>query len=58
MLVAAVEVGARAELAQRLAPVDGAPVNTIRKFALDDAIEVAEPVLSQSDALDDDSPIA
>lgn len=54
VLTAAVEVGARAELAQRLAPVDGAPVSTIRTLALDDAIEVAEPVLSQSNALDDD----
>jgi hypothetical protein len=55
VLTAAVEVAARAELAQRLAPVDGAPVNTIRTLALDDAIEVAEPVLSQSNALDDDT---
>ena len=55
MLVGAVEVSARAELAQRLAPVDGAPINTIRTLALDDAIEVAEPILSQSDTLDDDT---
>jgi uncharacterized protein (DUF2336 family) len=54
VLIAAVEVSARAELAQRLAPIDGVPVNTIRKLALDDAIEVAEPVLAQSNALDDD----
>lgn len=46
MLVGAVEVSARAELAQRLAPVDGAPINTIRTLALDDAIEVAEPILA------------
>jgi uncharacterized protein (DUF2336 family) len=55
VLIAAVEVGARAELAQRLAPVEGAPPNTIRTLALDAAIEVAEPVLSQSNALDDDT---
>jgi len=55
VLVAAVEVSARTELAQRLAPVDGAPPNTIRTLALDDAIEVAEPVLSQSNALDDET---
>jgi uncharacterized protein (DUF2336 family) len=55
VLIAAVEVSARAELAQRLAPVDGAPANTIRTLALDDAIEVAEPVLAQSNALDDDT---
>ena len=42
-------------LAQRLAPVDSAPTNTIRSLALDDAIEVAEPILSQSNVLDDDT---
>jgi uncharacterized protein (DUF2336 family) len=55
VLIAAVEISARAELAQRLAPVDGAPANAIRTLALDDAIEVAEPVLAQSNALDDDT---
>jgi len=55
VLIAAVEVSARAELAQRLAPVDGAPANTIRALALDGAIEVAEPVLAQSNVLDDDT---
>lgn len=55
VLIAAVEVSARMELAQRLAPVDGAPPDTIRTLALDDAIEVAEPVLSQSSALDDET---
>ncbi len=55
VLIAAVEVSARAELAQRLAPVDGAPAKTIRALALDDAIEVAEPVLVQSNVLDDDT---
>jgi len=54
VLIAAVEVSARAELAERLAPVDGVPANTIRTLALDDAIEVAEPVLAQSNALGDD----
>jgi Uncharacterised protein conserved in bacteria (DUF2336) len=55
MLVTKVEVAARAKLAQRLAPVNAAPVNTVRSLALDDAIEVAEPVLSQSSAVDDDT---
>jgi len=55
VLIAAVEVSARAELAQRLAPVDSAPVGTIRTLALDGAIEVAEPVLAQSNALDDET---
>jgi uncharacterized protein (DUF2336 family) len=54
VLIAAVEVSARAELAERLAPVEGAPINTIRTLALDDAIEVAEPVLAQSNVLGDD----
>ncbi len=54
VLIAAVDVGARAELARRLAVVDEAPVNTIRSLALDDVIEVAEPVLAQSNALGDD----
>jgi len=54
VLIAAVEVSARAELAERLAPVDGAPTKTIRTLALDDAIEVAEPVLAQSNVLGDD----
>jgi uncharacterized protein (DUF2336 family) len=54
MLIAAVEISARADLARRLAPVDGALPKIIRALALDDAIEVAEPVLAQSNALDDD----
>ena len=53
-LIAKVEVAARAMLARRLALVNEAPPNTIRSLALDDAIEVAEPILSQYNALDDD----
>ncbi len=53
-LIAKVEVAARAMLARRLALVNKAPPNTIRSLALDDAIEVAEPILSQYSALDDD----
>src|SRR5262249_40120384 len=49
-----VEVSARAELAERLASVEGGPSGTIRTLALDDAIEVAEPILAQSSALDDE----
>lgn len=55
MLIAAVEVSARAELSQRLALVNSAPINTIRTLALDDAIEVAKPVLAQSNTLDDET---
>ena len=53
-LIAKVEVAARAMLARRLAQVNEAPPNTIRSLALDDAIDVADPILSQYDALDDD----
>ena len=53
LLIAKVDVAARATLAQRLAPVDDAPAGTVRSLALDDAIEVAEPILAQSNALND-----
>jgi uncharacterized protein DUF2336 len=54
-LIGKVEVAARARLAQRLAPLNHAPRGTVRSLALDDAIEVAEPILSKSTALDDDT---
>jgi uncharacterized protein (DUF2336 family) len=50
-----IETSARQLLANRLAPVDTAPPLTIRALAFDDAIEVAGPVLSQSNRLDDDA---
>jgi uncharacterized protein (DUF2336 family) len=49
-----IEQVARAELSDRLARSDKAPLNLVYKFALDDAIQVAEPMLSQSDRLDND----
>lgn len=52
-LVETIEVTARAELSHRLAAISGAPLNTIRSLALDNDINVAEPVLSQSHDLDD-----
>jgi uncharacterized protein (DUF2336 family) len=52
-LIAHIEVSAKALLANRLAPVDTAPPFTIRTLAFDDSIEVAAPVLSQSNRLDD-----
>ncbi len=54
-LIAKVEVAARAILAQQLAPIDDAPTTTVRSLALDPAIEVAEPILSQSNALSDET---
>lgn len=46
-----IETKARAELANRLAPVTNAPVATVRKLARDPSIAVAGPVLSQSKSL-------
>src|SRR5579863_6571844 len=50
-----IETSARALLANRLAPIDRAPPLTVRALAFDDLIEVAAPVLSQSERLDDDA---
>jgi uncharacterized protein (DUF2336 family) len=52
-LVSAIETKARAKLSQRLAPIANAPSNVIRMLAFDDDIEIASPVLRQSDRLDD-----
>ncbi len=50
-----IETSAKALLANRLAPVDTAPPMTIRALAFDDVIEVAGPVLTQSNRLDDEA---
>jgi uncharacterized protein (DUF2336 family) len=50
-----IETSAKALLANRLAPVDTAPPMTIRALAVDDIIEVAGPVLTQSNRLDDET---
>jgi uncharacterized protein (DUF2336 family) len=47
-----IEVAARAQLAQRLARFDRAPINIIHKLAFDDWIEVAGPVLRESTQLE------
>jgi uncharacterized protein (DUF2336 family) len=52
-LATEIEVKARIELSQRLAPVENAPANVVRNLAEDDDIEVAAPVLSQSPRLND-----
>jgi uncharacterized protein (DUF2336 family) len=57
-LAAEIELAARIELAHALAPIPNAPPGIIRNLALDDAIEVAGPVLAQSDCLDDEALIA
>jgi len=47
-----IEVAARAQLSERLARFDRAPVNIIHKLAFDDSIEVAGPVLRESKQLE------
>src|ERR1700720_4651836 len=47
-----IEVAARAQLARRLARFDKAPVNIIHKLAFDDSIDVAGPVLQESERLE------
>lgn len=50
-----IETSAKALLSNRLAPIDRAPPLTVRALAFDDLIEVAAPVLSQSERLDDET---
>jgi uncharacterized protein (DUF2336 family) len=50
-----IETSAKVLLANRLAPIDTAPQLTVRALALDDLIEVAAPVLSRSERLDDEA---
>jgi uncharacterized protein (DUF2336 family) len=47
-----IELEARAQLGKRLAGAAQAPSNVINKLAFDDSIEVAGPVLQQSERLD------
>lgn len=50
-----IETSAMILLSNRLAPLDTAPPRTIRALAFDDLIEVAAPVLSRSERLDDET---
>jgi uncharacterized protein (DUF2336 family) len=50
-----IEMSAKVLLSRRLAPINTAPPRTIRALAFDDLIEVAAPVLSQSERLDDET---
>jgi uncharacterized protein (DUF2336 family) len=54
-LIVHIETSAKALLSNRLAPINTAPPLTIRALAFDDLIEVAAPVLSQSERLDDEA---
>jgi uncharacterized protein (DUF2336 family) len=47
-----IEVAARVRLANKLAPSNNAPLDVIKKLAFDDSIDVAGPVLRQSERLD------
>ena len=51
-LIADMERSARALLAERLAAIPNGPPDVIRRLAFDDVIDVAGPVLSQSEMLD------
>jgi uncharacterized protein (DUF2336 family) len=57
-LVTAIETKARAKLAGRLAEVPNAPSGVVRALAFDDNIEVARPVLLNSDRLSDNDLVA
>src|SRR6202047_4688227 len=54
-LILHIETSAKGLLSNRLAPIDTAPPLTIRTLAFDDVIEVAGPVLSRSERLDDEA---
>ncbi len=57
-LAAAIEPMARAKLASRLAGARNAPVGVVRKLAFDDNIEVAGPLLRESECLNDSDLVA
>jgi uncharacterized protein (DUF2336 family) len=52
-LTEGLEVAARAAFGSRLATATDAPLRVVRSLAFDEAIEVAGPVLSQSDRMND-----
>jgi uncharacterized protein (DUF2336 family) len=47
-----IEVAARAQLSKRLVRTDNASINIVKKFAFDDSIDVAGPMLQHSAKLD------
>jgi uncharacterized protein (DUF2336 family) len=51
LLINRIESKALAELSERLAPVDNAPLEVVRRLARDDEIKVAGPVLTESKRL-------
>lgn len=51
VLVRKIEISAKILLSQRLAPIPSAPPRVIHSLAFDDVVEVAAPVLAQSERL-------
>jgi len=47
-----IELAARVRLANKLAPSNNAPIKIVKKLAFDDSIDVAGPILQQSERLD------
>src|SRR5580704_7003913 len=47
-----IEVATRAQLSKQIARFDQAPVNIVHKLAFDDEIEVAGPMLQESERLE------
>lgn len=54
-LIADIDTSARAVLANRLKAIGNAPLGVIRELAFDDSIEVAGPVLAESERIDNAS---
>jgi uncharacterized protein (DUF2336 family) len=55
LLAGEIEASARAQLSERLAHFARAPSNIVDRLAMDDAIDVARPVLQHSDRLSPDA---
>jgi len=55
LLISHIEASAKVALANRLAPVKLPPPQTVRTLAFDDHIEVASPILSKCERLDDET---
>jgi uncharacterized protein (DUF2336 family) len=57
-LVSTIEAKARAKLAHRLSPIRNAPPGVIHLLAFDDDIDVAQPVLKESERLEEPALLA
>ena len=57
-LTSTIEAKARARLANRLAPIANAPASVVHMLAFDDDIDVARPILRQSERLEDSALLA